>query len=115
MAVAILGFCAHELSVVIFGLKVANSGVSFGWFVNGLWLVLTVFVFYFLIFRSNEGLGFWIILIGGGINLVDRLRFGYVRDYWQLPMTSLYNNVNDWLIGMGTVIFIYSLWKKRLE
>jgi lipoprotein signal peptidase len=53
-----------------------------------------------------------IILIGGLINLIDRLVFGYVRDYWWF--VGVYNNLADWLIGVGVLIFfIKILWKEK--
>jgi lipoprotein signal peptidase len=42
-----------------------------------------------------------LILAGGGVNLIDRLRFGYVRDYWIWKW--FYNNIADWVIGLGVV------------
>ena len=109
------GFWVHEFLVMLLGVRVANNGVSFGWGTGGSGLVLIVFMAYILIFKRDGGLGYWMMLVGAGVNLVDRLRFGYVRDYWLLPFTSLYNNINDWFIALGTVIFIHSLWKRRLR
>jgi len=52
-------------------------------------------------------------LIGGLINIVDRLVFGYVRDYWNFG-GALINNLNDWLIGVGVLLFLLEMiWKKQ--
>lgn len=59
---------------------------------------------------SFKSLG--LILIGGGVNLIDRLSFGYVRDYWNLGF-GVVNNLNDWIIGIGVLLFLIELlWKK---
>ncbi len=89
-------------------------GVSFGlggdWVV-GVNLVLLVWLGYFA-WRENS-LGIWLILVGGGVNLIDRLIWGYVRDYWWLG--PVYNNIADWIISLGVGVFIWELWKKRLK
>ena len=51
--------------------------------------------------------------VGGWINLIDRLIFGYVRDYWTLGW--VYNNLADWLIQIGIIIFLSELWIKKLK
>lgn len=54
-----------------------------------------------------------LVLIGGLINIVDRLVFGYVRDYWNVG-GILVNNLNDWLIGTGVLLFLLEMiWKKQ--
>ena len=47
-------------------------------------------------------------------SLIERWRYGGVRDYWPLPLTSIYNNINDYLIAVGVIQLIgYFLWKKK--
>ena len=50
-----------------------------------------------------------LIIVGGSLNFIERLIFGYVRDYWQIPGTNVYNNINDWIIFIGVGLY---LWKK---
>lgn len=52
------------------------------------------------------------ILWGGIINFIDRCFFGYVRDYWSLG-GDLFNNLNDWLIGFGVLLFLIESLCKR--
>jgi lipoprotein signal peptidase len=53
------------------------------------------------------------IFIGGFLNLFERIIFGYVRDYWNFLGVGLYNNINDWIIGVGVLICLIDLlWKK---
>ena len=60
-----------------------------------------------------EILGLFLILIGGGFNIYQRLRFGIVNDYWNFLGTGIYNNFNDWLIVGGIIFYIFGIWKKR--
>lgn len=91
---------------------VKNYGVSFS--IDGLFFVLlSIFFVLFLTFvflkKNSFGLG-WMVL-GGWINLVDRLMLGYVRDYWRFG--TVYNNLADWIIGFGTVLFLLEILCKK--
>ena len=101
----------HSLLADFFGVAVENFGISFGW--GG--KLITIIGFIFLTILT----GWWwknkpelfLVLIGGWINMIDRLVFGYVRDYWWF--ITVYNNLADWLIGIGVVWFILNLWKQN--
>jgi lipoprotein signal peptidase len=91
-----------------------NFGISLSWNWGD---VLLLNIFFILIlgwwyFRNN----FWslsFILIGGVVNLLDRLNFGYVRDYWELGW-GIVNNLSDWLIALGVLLFLIEiLWKRQ--
>jgi lipoprotein signal peptidase len=61
----------------------------------------------------KKGGGYWLIFIGGFLNLLERMVLGYVRDYWNLLYSGLYNNINDWIIGIGVLFCLKDLlWKK---
>jgi len=92
---------------------VKNYGISFG--IDGMvFIVLSVvFVFIFLILSIKKGRWYWLIFIGGFLNLTERIMFGYVRDYWNFLGIGLYNNINDWIIGVGVLFCLIDLlWKK---
>jgi len=59
-----------------------------------------------------EIIGLLLILVGGGLNLFERFKYGYVNDYWNFLGTGIYNNINDWLISIGLILFIWTSWKK---
>ena len=93
---------------------VKNYGISFG--MNGSVLVILsiIFILLFLVLAIKKGRGYWLIFIGGFLNLIDRMVFGYVRDYWNFLGIGLYNNINDWIIGLGVLICLFDiLWKKQ--
>ncbi|MFA6007448.1 MAG: signal peptidase II [Candidatus Shapirobacteria bacterium] len=93
-----------------------NTGISFGWQIPGtefLGLVLIIVLFY-IWSRDWRVWGWGLIILGGGLNLGERFLIGGVRDYWLIPGTSIYNNINDYLIALGVgELIIYFLWKKR--
>lgn len=95
---------------------IINQGASLGLSFPFLGLVSLVFLISLIIiwFKEKGAWGLLLMVFGGGLNLIERLRFGGVRDYWRIPLTSLYNNLNDYLIAFGVVQLIwYFLWKKR--
>jgi lipoprotein signal peptidase len=92
---------------------VKNYGISFG--LNGGFFVILsiIFVLLFLGLAIKNGRGYWLIFIGGMANLVERIIFGYVKDYWNFFNLGVYNNINDWIIGIGVLICLTDLlWKK---
>ena len=99
---------------------VKNYGISFG--INGtIFILLNIFFILFLlvlIIKEKKNftfryLGYWLIFIGGIANLVERIILGYVRDYWNFFYLGLYNNINDWIIGIGVIFCLIDLlWKK---
>jgi len=95
------------------GEVVKNYGISFG--INGvIFIFLDILFVLFLIYFFNKikSLGIGLMLGGGLINLGDRFVFGYVRDYWYF--FGVYNNLADWLIGVGVLLcFIEYLWIKK--
>ena len=90
-----------------------NSGASFGidfWGLNILSFVILFVIF--LIWKKDKNWGWWLIMLGGLFNLGERLVFGSVHDYWKIPLTNVYNNINDYLIFVGGLVVIWDKWKK---
>lgn len=93
-----------------------NSGASLGInfpglsVVQGFWLLVLIWLWS----REWKAWGWGLVLLGGALNLIEKIIYGWVNDYWQIPGTNIYNNINDYLIGLGVIqIFWYFLWKKR--
>jgi lipoprotein signal peptidase len=95
------------------GEVIKNYGVSFGINLGVFSFLSIIFVLILLVFWWREkSLFLEIIIVGGTINLIDRLFFGGVSDYWYF--FGVYNNLADWLIGIGIGLFlIKSLWKQQ--
>lgn len=107
----VLGWLVHNYFAFVFGVVAENFGISFGWggkLVTGFGFILLVVLTGWWWQSKSE---LFLVLVGGWINLVDRLIFGYVRDYWRF--ISVYNNFADWLIGIGVGWFILNLWKQN--
>ena len=95
---------------------VANTGVAFGLFKNlGIVLILVpliisgFIVFYARRLRADQkfmavALG---LTLGGALgNVIDRMRIGYVIDYFDIGLGSLRNasNFADWSIVLGVIL-----------
>ncbi|MBU3935631.1 signal peptidase II [Patescibacteria group bacterium] len=91
-----------------------NEGFSFGWGKNfgGLTVLIWFFLFLFWLKNAFYG-GLFLMILGGGVNLGDRLIFGKVRDYWYFGGGIFYNNLADYLVVFGLFLFILELWKKN--
>ena len=89
-----------------------NSGISFGLSCNLLLAIafLALVVIMVLFWRRGD-LGLMIIAVGGLVNFVDRLFFGYVRDYWYFWFFN--NNLADWIIVSGVLYSVITLWKRK--
>ncbi len=95
---------------------IINKGASFGLnlpYLGEIQLFLLI-VLVVIWWKNKRAWGWLLMIIGGGLNLVERWQLGGVRDYWHFPLTSIYNNINDYLIAVGVIQLIgYFLWKKK--
>jgi len=90
-----------------------NNGASFGINFWGLNIVALFFLLIvFSMWRADKNKGWILILIGGGLNLIERIFFGFVNDYLPIFGTNIYNNINDYLIFIGGIMVIWDKWKK---
>ena len=93
---------------------IKNYGISFG--ISGWFFIFLNVIFIIFLTKAwwkNDFFGINLVMVGGWINLIDRIFLGYVRDYWQLGW--VYNNVADWMIQLGVIIFLSQLWIKKLK
>lgn len=109
----ILELIIHDICSQNGGVVIKNYGLSLSINSSNIIFLNIIFVlilgwWYVTSFYKSLGL----VLVGGIVNLIDRLRFGYVRDYWNLG-GGVVNNLNDWIIGIGILLFLIDLiWKK---
>lgn len=94
-----------------------NEGVAFGlwrgipiWVVGIVWMAL--FILALKMRELWERIGAIFILIGGSMNIYDRFRYGGVVDNLNFA-NVLYNNVWDYLIVAGLLIYGYSYFVRR--
>lgn len=93
------------------GSGVANYGFSFGlgenWFPPVLYLILSVGLLIWILFQKKRYWGWWLIVIGGLVNGLSRLLFGYVWDYFHFG--SLWFNLADVSIMLGVILALCSI------
>lgn len=106
---------------------VKNAGAAWGIFSGNRWFLIIVTILcvfaiakYFLLdLNVTKGEYIAYVLLLGGIfgNLIDRIVFGYVRDYFDFNFGS-YNfpvfNIADAAIVIGVVIVIYQMVKNTI-
>ena len=94
---------------------IINQGISFGLNFPCLELVSVLLMLGLTVlwWKDKKAWGILLIVLGGGLNLMERYLYGGVRDYWKIPFTSIYNNINDYLIVIGVIQLFWILWKKR--
>jgi lipoprotein signal peptidase len=89
-----------------------NTGISFGVEV-GIWGWLAEIILgLFLVVKWGKYWGSKMMILGGMGNLIDRLRWGGVRDYWNF-LDIWINNIYDWVIVLGGILLIIELWRKN--
>ncbi len=92
------------------GVAVINQGVAFGILLYR-YLAILLIGFYFLIlllFLRKRHFGSLFILAGGSSNLLDRLFYGGVVDFIQLPLIPAFN-LADLAIVLGCVLLLIDL------
>jgi len=84
-----------------------NAGVSFGlapvWgsVIHALGLVALLASILVVKMRRRYGAAIYLVGVGGLSNMLDRVRWGAVVDWLQIPGTNLQNNVADYVIMVG--------------
>lgn len=87
----------------------ANYGFSFGWQIwLGNWMYGIILLILILVYWRGPTTGVGLMIAGAISNLIDRISLGYVRDYWQLGQSGIYNNLADWFLAIGLVWVVVS-------
>jgi signal peptidase II len=100
-----------------------NSGIAFGiplpsW---ALWLILIFLVVVVAAVisetkrthRLEQFLAAGFIFAGAVSNILDRLRFGLVRDFLHFSFWTTVGNLGDWMITLGAIGLLLTFRKKR--
>ena len=105
----------------------ANTGVAFGLFRNlgPVFIIVPLIVsgvilIYARRLQDNQrfmtlALGF---MLGGALgNVIDRVRVGYVIDFFDVGIGSLRNasNIADWCIVLGVVLLAIAMWREERQ
>ena len=102
-----IGF-VHIQGIENFGLSFA---LDFGFWINLLFIIfgLIILFWYFVKNRENKivRLSFVFIFAGSISNLIDRLLFGFVRDFIDLGLNFTFN-FSDLFVVVGLVILMFS-------
>ena len=98
-----------------------NYGIAFGLPLGGRVLMFAVAMIIFILvgyliksFQKNDSLmvlALALIIAGAASNLIDRLRFGFVVDYINVPWFTVFN-LADGAITFGVGLAIVKLWFK---
>lgn len=93
---------------------ILNRGAAFGILENTQWLFISltsiVVIVLLVQIRAERKKGHNVIpeaiLLGGALgNLIDRVIFGYVRDFLEVPFFAVMNFA-DWFVSIGIVLVI---------
>jgi len=111
-------FFKYALEGVDYGLVnyVTNTGAAFGFFkgYNLVFVVVSV-LFILLVWKfydNKEWIAFCFLLSGVIGNLLDRLCFGFVRDFIDLKVWPVFN-LADAYICIGVFLLLVSFWRTR--
>ncbi len=102
---------------------VQNFGAGFSILQGHTWLFILVALFFIVMIIANFNkipkdmhtqLGFSLLLGGTISNLIDRVVFGYVIDYFEFIIFNFSNNIADIAITLGALMIIaYFIIKKN--
>ncbi len=96
-----------------------NFGVAFGIMFNQKFLlvlvVILIFILFWFLIKSYRQRNIWeifgltLVVAGAVSNFIDRLRFGFVIDYIDVPFFTVLN-LADCMITVGVGILLLSFW-----
>lgn len=92
---------------------IMNYGGVFGILPSGYWgmgLALLWLILFFQWLKSKFGLSRWgmgLIIVGGLGNIIDRVIFGFVRDFIYYPFFGFYGNAADIFLIVGVALILF--------
>lgn len=104
----------HELSALFLEVQINRDLALSIRYRDERWVLVSILMllFYFLV-KSGFKKGLSLMFAGGIVNLIDRFRFGGVRDYWNWGW--FYNNINDVIIVGGLLWTTIQTLKKQIQ
>jgi signal peptidase II len=99
---------------------VENLGAGFGTLQGQWWLLVIIsliafgIAFYYFLRTKKYFLELVLAVLLGGIlgNLIDRIVFGFVRDFIDFRIWPVFN-IADIVITIGILLLIYYFWKEK--
>jgi len=84
-----------------------SFGLNFGTIVNSIVIVVAIIIFTYYLFRDSCRINWGAILIlaGASSNLIDRLVFGFVRDFIDIGLGFTFN-LADLFIFLGLIALL---------
>ena len=103
MKYIVWGLFFLDLSLKYFAVSgdyaVINQGVSFGVKMGSEWWIWIVYTVIFVWLYKQK---MWLILAGGVANVISRVVWGGVVDYWSF-LGWFFNNLADWMVVVGAI------------
>jgi len=100
----------------------ANYYMAFSLPLNGVWLNIVILLIVLLLIyylarawrsgKQETAICLLAIIMGAASNLFDRLRYGYVIDYFDLKYFTVFN-LADAMIVAGVVLLLFNINKKE--
>ena len=107
--------------ILKFSYKV-NYYIAFSLPLAGQWLniiisliILSLIYFLVLMWRGgkwNLAISLFIVILGAASNLYDRLKYGFVVDYFDLKYFTVFN-LSDVMIVLGMIMLLVLIYKKE--
>ncbi|MEP7162622.1 MAG: signal peptidase II [Candidatus Moraniibacteriota bacterium] len=102
-------------------LRACNEGIAFGVSVPKPVIILLAIFLIFFFFRNwkdeadhSLAFGYLLLVTGGGLNLLDRIVSGCVRDYLFLPFLPLFPSFNlaDMMLVLGVGVIARAIFRR---
>ena len=100
-----------------------NYNIAFSLPLAGNFLVVLIFLIILILislglyyakkFQTGKATALFLVILGAGSNLYDRLQYGFVIDYLDLKYFMVFN-LADAMIVVGVIILIAILYKKQV-
>ncbi len=113
----------HLLGSILRSEPTTNVGVAFGIPVPGsamyvllIALMLAIGTLGVAAYRKQQYLSWWAALLvftGAASNLLDRVHYGYVRDFLRLAFWPTTGNLADWMITLGAVFLLIATLRQQ--